>query len=101
LHTAVFPRPPFLASLAIRRRAILAGHHRDTKGDAGPAITDQWQAVRLDPKPSRWYDPRDGTWRAAGEHANTGVRAFAAPTQGPQSDWLLVLDDAAKGYPIR
>ena len=33
--------------------------------------------------------------------ANAGVRAFAAPTQGPQSDWLLVLDDAAKGYPIR
>jgi hypothetical protein len=48
-----------------------------------------------------WYDPRDGTWRDAGEHANTGVREFAAPTPGAQSDWLLVLDDAAKGYPIR
>jgi hypothetical protein len=50
---------------------------------------------------ARWYDPRDGTWRDAGEHANTGVREFAAPTQGAQSDWLLVLDDATKGYPIR
>ena len=39
--------------------------------------------------------------RDAGEHANTGVREFTAPTQGAQSDWLLVLDDAAKGYPIR
>jgi hypothetical protein len=50
---------------------------------------------------ARWYDPRDGTWCDAGEHANTGVREFGAPTQGAQSDWLLVLDDAAKGYPIR
>ena len=50
---------------------------------------------------ARWYDPRDGTWRDAGEHANTGVREFAAPTQGAQSDWLLVLDDAAKAYPIK
>src|SRR5437870_9834830 len=47
---------------------------------------------------ARWYDPRDGTWRNAGERANTGVREFVAPTQGAQSDWLLVLDDVAKGY---
>ena len=50
---------------------------------------------------ARWYDPRDGTWRDAGEKGNIGVREFTAPSQGPQSDWLLVLDDAAKGYPIR
>lgn len=50
---------------------------------------------------ARWYDPRDGTWTDAGENANTGVREFTPPTKGPQNDWLLVLDDAAKGYPIR
>jgi hypothetical protein len=48
---------------------------------------------------ARWYDPREGTWREIGEYANTGTREFVAPSQGPRSDWVLVLDDAAKGYP--
>jgi hypothetical protein len=48
---------------------------------------------------ARWYDPREGTWRKIGEYANTGSREFVPPSQGPQSDWVLVLDDAAKGYP--
>jgi hypothetical protein len=48
---------------------------------------------------ARWYDPREGTWRDIGTYANTGAREFAAPSQGAQSDWVLVLDDAGKGYP--
>jgi hypothetical protein len=48
---------------------------------------------------ARWYDPREGTWRDIGEYANTGTREFVAPSQGARSDWVLVLDDAAKGYP--
>jgi hypothetical protein len=47
---------------------------------------------------ARWYDPREGTWREIGEYANTGDREFVAPSQGPRSDWVLVLEDAAKGY---
>jgi hypothetical protein len=46
-----------------------------------------------------WYDPRDGTWREIGTYASTGTREFAAPSQGDRSDWVLVLDDAKKGYP--
>ena len=41
---------------------------------------------------ARWYDPRDGSWREIGEFANTGVREFPAPSQGPTNDWALVLD---------
>jgi hypothetical protein len=48
---------------------------------------------------ARWYDPREGTWREIGVYANTGTREFTCPSQGAQSDWVLVLDDAAKGYP--
>jgi hypothetical protein len=48
-----------------------------------------------------WYDPREGTWRAIGEYANTGTRQFVAPSQGARSDWVLVLDDAEKGYPTQ
>ena len=45
---------------------------------------------------ARWYDPRQGTFREIGEFENSGVRDFIAPTQGPQDDWVLVLDDAEK-----
>jgi hypothetical protein len=48
---------------------------------------------------ARWYDPREGTWREIGVYANRGTREFTCPSQGAQSDWVLVLDDAAKGYP--
>jgi hypothetical protein len=47
---------------------------------------------------ARWYDPRKGVWREIGEYANTGIREFVAPSQGAQSDWVLVLDDAGAGY---
>jgi hypothetical protein len=47
----------------------------------------------------RWYDPRTGTWREIGVFPRTGVREFVAPSRGDQSDWVLVLDDAEKGYP--
>ena len=48
---------------------------------------------------ARWYDPRDGKWREIGTYANNGTRKFVAPTQGPQRDWVLVLDDEEKNYP--
>ena len=48
---------------------------------------------------ARWYDPRKGTWREIGVYASTGTREFTGPAQGAPSDWVLVLDDAAKGYP--
>jgi hypothetical protein len=48
---------------------------------------------------ARWFDPRDGTWRAIGTYANSGTRDFTPPSRGKTRDWVLVLDDAAKGYP--
>jgi hypothetical protein len=48
---------------------------------------------------AQWYDPREGTWRKIGEYPNRGNRAFVAPSKGERSDWVLVLEDAAKGFP--
>jgi hypothetical protein len=47
---------------------------------------------------ARWYDPRTGKWREIGEYANAGKREFEAPSKGDKDDWVLVLDDAEKGY---
>jgi hypothetical protein len=48
---------------------------------------------------ARWYDPREGTWREIGVYADKRIREFTAPSQGNDSDWVLVLEDAEKGYP--
>ena len=36
---------------------------------------------------------------AIGTFPNTGERAFTPPDAGEMLDWVLVLDDAARGYP--
>ncbi len=46
-----------------------------------------------------WYNPRDGDARSIGELGDTGRTRFVppgAPTEG--NDWVLVLDDADRGY---
>jgi Putative collagen-binding domain of a collagenase len=44
-------------------------------------------AVRLDKVTgksvkARWFDPRSGRWREAGEYPSTGSREFVAPSAG-------------------
>src|SRR5262245_57420407 len=48
---------------------------------------------------ARWFDPRNGKWSEAGEYASTGSRELVAPSAGDRDDWVLVLEDAARGYP--
>ncbi len=45
-----------------------------------------------------WYDPRHGTSLSIGEFEKTAFRDFTPPSSGPGNDWVLVLDDASKGY---
>ena len=49
---------------------------------------------------ARWYDPRVATWRDIGRFANAGTQVFAAPSRGDKSDWVLVLEDAARDFPL-
>ena len=46
-----------------------------------------------------WYNPRSGEWLYIGIYTNSGVREFAPPSNGPQEDWVLVLEDEQKNYP--
>jgi hypothetical protein len=45
-----------------------------------------------------WFNPRDGKATSIGTFANVGERTFTPPDVGEMLDWVLVLDDAAKGY---
>jgi hypothetical protein len=46
-----------------------------------------------------WYNPRNGEASVIGEFPNIGEREFLPPDEGEDLDWVLVLDDAAKGFP--
>jgi len=46
-----------------------------------------------------WFNPRDGKATSIGDLANEGERTFTPPEPGEPLDWVLVLDDAARGYP--
>ena len=47
-----------------------------------------------------WYDPRQGTATAIGEFEKTGFKDLTPPFSGPGNDWVLVLDDASKNFPV-
>jgi len=46
-----------------------------------------------------WFDPREGAAGVIGEFPAQGTKRFAPPSSGDGSDWVLVLDDAAKEFP--
>jgi hypothetical protein len=46
-----------------------------------------------------WFNPRNGEASTIGEFSNTAEREFNPPDPGEAFDWVLVLDDAAKGFP--
>ena len=46
-----------------------------------------------------WFDPRAGKSEAIGSFKNDAEQTFTPPQQGESLDWILVLDDEAKGYP--
>jgi hypothetical protein len=48
---------------------------------------------------ARWYDPRTGAARDAGVWSAGTPQAFTPPSSGPGADWVLVLDDQARGFP--
>lgn len=45
-----------------------------------------------------WFNPRTGGATPIGTYPNTGERDFTPPAAGEALDWVLVLDDAAKGF---
>ena len=46
-----------------------------------------------------WYNTRDGRAEAIGTFSRKGQREFVPPSAGEMLDWVLVLDDASRGYP--
>ncbi len=47
-----------------------------------------------------WFDPREGTSRVQGEIPRRGTREFQPPTEGDGHDWVLVLNDDGRNFPL-
>jgi hypothetical protein len=66
---------------------------------AGRPFKVRMSAIRGARVKAWWFDPRDGKATPIGELTNEGEREFTPPDPGEALDWVLVLDDAAQGYP--
>lgn len=47
-----------------------------------------------------WFDPRYGTITPIHSAKTKGFQTYTPPTNGRGNDWLLILDDASKTYPV-
>ncbi len=49
---------------------------------------------------ANWFDPRTGKTKPAPVFANQKPQLFTPPDVGYGHDWVLILDDSAKNYPL-
>lgn len=49
---------------------------------------------------AHWYNPKNGEVKAAGKFSKKQQLPFTPPTSGYGHDWVLILDDASKNYPL-
>lgn len=49
---------------------------------------------------ANWYNPRNGEYKDAGKFTRNAQQDFTPPTSGYGHDWVLIIDDAAKKYPL-
>ncbi len=78
---------------------------RDSQGSYAFVYTPLGQPVTVDLEKlsggkvkAWWYDPRHGTAQEIGTFDKAGSREFKPPVHGKGNDWVLVLDDASKGF---
>ncbi|MDX2191365.1 MAG: glycoside hydrolase family 140 protein [Bacteroidota bacterium] len=45
-----------------------------------------------------WYNPKDGTVTIASDISKKAVQDFTPATLGKGNDWVLIIDDASKGF---
>ncbi|MDB5320474.1 MAG: hypothetical protein JWN40_2105 [Phycisphaerales bacterium] len=65
---------------------------------SGKAVTVNLSKLSGTQITARWYNPRAAKSVYVGVFAKSGTRTFKAPSSGVNNDWVLVLDDASKGY---
>ena len=86
------------------RYACVATRDRDGSyamvyAPAGRPFTVRLRTIAGPRATAWWFNPRDGKATAAGTFDTSADHTFTPPDPGEALDWVLVLDDAAKGFP--
>jgi len=76
-----------------------AGTYAMVYAPVGRAFSVRMEAITGPTVTAWWFNPRNGQAERIGDFPNTGAREFSPPDPGELLDWVLVLDDAARGYP--
>ncbi|HEU5326738.1 MAG TPA: glycoside hydrolase family 140 protein [Thermomicrobiales bacterium] len=66
---------------------------------AGRPVTLDLERLTGERLQGYWYDPRQGNYSLIGTFPRGGHRRFVPPSSGQDQDWVLVLDDVARGFP--
>jgi hypothetical protein len=65
---------------------------------AGRKFTVRMNVIKGKEITAWWYNPRNGSAVRAGSYTNSANQSFISPDPGENLDWVLVLDDASRGY---
>lgn len=76
-----------------------AGTYAMVYAPVGRAFRVRMNAITGQTVTAWWFNPRTGEAHRIGTFSNQGEREFLPPDPGETLDWILVLDDAARGYP--
>jgi hypothetical protein len=49
---------------------------------------------------AHWYNPKNGEVKEAGKFTKQAQQEFSPPSSGYGHDWVLIVDDASKNYPL-
>lgn len=95
-------------SLLISDPGTGANHIQATRADdgsyafiysaAGNPFTLDLRKLSGETLSAYWFDPRTGITQILGNFPTGASRKFRPPSQGKDNDWVLILDDADKGY---
>lgn len=66
----------------------------------GRKFTVRMEKLSGDAVRATWFNPRTGDTQPAGEFPSQGEQEFTCPSQGFGADWVLILDDAARNFPM-
>ena len=75
-----------------------AGSYAMVYVPAGRPFTVRMSAITGPKATAWWFNPRTGAATAAGTFETSANRTFTPPDPGEALDWVLVLDDTAKGF---
>ncbi|MBN1481975.1 DUF4038 domain-containing protein [candidate division KSB1 bacterium] len=66
----------------------------------GEKFTIDRAKIKSNKKIEIWYDPRYGVSHPIHTSDTAGLQTYTPPTRGRGCDWILIIEDAKKNYPL-